>query len=301
MLNELLSSLDPQPGDVVADCTLGYGGHAHEFLLRIGSKGRFVGIDVDADQLERTRDRLGSGDPLPRLSFHRSHFAGLGKIMSAEDLAGFDIIYADLGVSSMQIDDPSRGFSYKHDGPLDMRMDDRQLRTAADILARFSSEELYAAFTQLADEPDAKRIAEAVVRRCMARPITRTGQLVDLIFEVKSISRRQWRERPAEQRGQLHPAARTFQALRMLVNDEATGLAQFLRVAPHCLRPRGRMGIISFHSGEDRLVESAFRDGIDAGLYSRASATPESPTPGEIASNPRSRSALFRWALKADH
>lgn len=312
LLSELLQALDPAPGDVVVDCTLGFGGHAREFAGRISPGGHFIGLDLDAAELEKTRARLEGlrtgGDIAKteaqpsevRLSFHRCHFAGLGKVLKAEDVAGFDIVYADLGVSSMQIDDPARGFSYKHDGPLDMRMDSRLPRTAADVIARIPIAEFRDALETLADEPDAARIAEIVERRRAAQAFTRTSQLVDAVFEAKKITRRAWRERPVEQRGRLHPAARTFQALRMIVNDEVSGLAQFLRVVPHCLRPGGRLGIISFHSGEDQMVEEALAAGLDDGTFGKISDSAIEPTPAEIAANPRSRSALLRWAIKAD-
>lgn len=312
LVEEVLAALRPQSGNVVADCTIGYGGHALEFIRRIGPTGRLVGLDVDAVQIERTAARLavraGPADrPEPaataavqaHVSLHRSHFAGLGKVLRREGLDGFDIIFADLGVSSMQIDDPNRGFSYKYDGPLDMRMDDRLPRTAADLLAQLSVEELTACLFELADEPHAERIAECIVRRRAVKPVARTGQLVNLVFEAKGLSRREWRDRPTDQRGQLHPAARTFQALRMLINDEMAGLAQFLRIASHCLLPGGRIGVVSFHSGEDRLVDNAFRDGMQAGVYAATVETPIRPTLNEVAANPRSRSAIFRWAVKA--
>ncbi len=228
LVEEVLGALRPQPGDIVADCTIGYGGHALEFIQRIGPTGRLIGLDVDAAQIERTTARLSAlADGQASVSLHRSHFAGLGKVLAREGLDGFDVVLADLGVSSMQMDDPTRGFSYKYDG----------------------------------------------------------------------LSRRDWRDRPADQRTQLHPAARTFQALRILVNDEKAALAQFLRIAPHCLRPGGRIGVISFHSGEDVLVENAFRDGLQTGLYAAIIEQPTQPTAQEITANPRGRSALFRWAI----
>ncbi len=312
LVEEVLAALRPQPGDLVADCTIGHGGHALEFIQRIGPTGRLIGLDVDAVQLERTAARLAAPVPPPDTPsaaatpavhapfiLHRSHFAGLGKVMGLEGLDGFDIIFADLGVSSMQIDDPRRGFSYKYDGPLDMRMDDRLPHTAADLLARLPADELSAWLVELADEPHAERIAKCIVRARVLKPLARTRQLVDLVFEAKGISRREWRKRPAEQR-RLHPAARTFQALRMLVNDELAGLTQLLRIAPYCLRPGGRIGIISFHSGEDRQVETAFHSDSQAGTYADMVGTPIRPTSSEIAANPRSRSAVFRWAVKAD-
>jgi len=290
----------------VADCTIGYGGHALEFVQRIRPTGRLIGLDVDSAQIERTAarlaalprpvDRLESAVDRAQVSLHRSHFAGLGKFLSREGLDGYDIIFADLGVSSMQIDDPSRGFSYKYDGPLDMRMDVRLPRTAADLLAQLPVAELSACLNDLADEPNAERIARCIVRHRTVKPVARTQQLVNMVFETKGLSRRDWRNRPADQRGQLHPAARTFQALRVLVNDEMAGLAQFLRVVPHCLRPGGRIGIISFHSGEDRQVQHAFRDGLESGAYATIVESPIRPSSREIAANPRSRSAIFRWA-----
>ncbi len=313
LVEEVLAALHPQLGDVVADCTVGYGGHALVFIRRIGPTGRLIGLDVDAAQVARTAARLATLPPngddpgvvaqgagLAPVSLHRSHFAGLGKVLSREGLDGFDIIFADLGVSSMQIDDPSRGFSYKHDGPLDMRMDDRLPRTAADLLAQLSVDELSAALADLADEPHAVRIARCIVRRRAVKPVARTRELVNVVFEAKGLTHREWRGRPTDQRNQLHPAARTFQALRMLVNDETAGLAQLLRVAAHCLRLGGRIGIISFHSGEDRLVRDAFHDGLAAGTYSTIAEAPIRPTSTEITANPRSRSALFRWAVLAN-
>jgi len=309
LVEEVLAALRPQPGDIVADCTIGFGGHALEFVQRISPTGRLIGLDVDSAQIERTAARLAaltlpadrpeSAAGYMQVGLHRSHFAGLGKFLSREGLDGYDIIFADLGVSSMQIDDPSRGFSYKYDGPLDMRMDDRLPRTAADLLAQLPVDELSACLNELADEPHADRIARCIVRHRAVKPVVRTQQLVNLVFEANGISRRDWRTRPVDQRGRLHPAARTFQALRMLVNDEMAGLAQFLRVAPHCLRPGGRIGIISFHSGEDRQVQHAFRDGLEIGAYAIIVETPIRPTSKEIAANPRSRSAIFRWAVKA--
>jgi len=301
LVDEVLAALRPQPGDVVADCTIGHGGHAREFISRIAPAGRLIGLDVDAVQLERTRAALaadGAADAV-RVALHRSHFAGLGKVLTREGVDGCDLILADLGVSSMQIDDPARGFGYKHDGPLDMRMDDRLARTAADWLACLSEDELTACLSEWADEPNAARIAAGIVRRRAARPLTATRDLVDVVFEAVGLTRRAWRNRGSEQRGALHPAARTFQALRMLVNDELSGLEQFLRVVPYCLREGGRVGIISFHSGEDRRVERSFADGLESGTYAAAAETPIRPSPAEVVANPRSRSALLRWAKRA--
>jgi len=328
LVAEVMDVLRPAPGETVIDCTVGYGGHALEFLNRIGPTGRLLGFDVDAGNLERTRKRLeaamaekgaapisGSSEmgavPFsagpPRVILRRGNFAGIDRAMAAEHMDAANIIFADLGVSSMQVDDPARGFSYKFDGPLDMRMDSRIPRTAADLLRDLPPEKLAAALADLGDEPDAALIAARIADERRRRPVARTLDLVRIIFEVKHFSRRRWRE---QQRGtagpgdshdasDLHPAARTFQALRILVNDELGALRQLLRVAPACLAPGGRIGIISFHSGEDRLVKLAFRDGMRAGTYAAISDEVIRPTAKEVHDNPRSASAKFRWAVKA--
>lgn len=358
MVDEVLAALDPRSGDVAADCTLGYGGHAMRIMERIGPGGTLVGLDFDGEELERTQrrcelfaaqwnasrrpdgsyasvpgaddtavapDRTGSdatqtpaapdevdaapapideardqpGAPLQpavRIVCHRSHYAGLGNVMRDAGVAGFDAILADLGVSSMQIDDPARGFGYKFDGPLDMRMDRRHARGAADVLRDLSEGELSAALFELADEPDHEAIARHVVRARARSPILRTSQLVRVVLEAKGVTERELRARRAEQPGALHPAARTFQALRILVNDELSGLRQFLRVAPYCLRPGGRLAIISFHSGEDDLVRDAFSAGLDGGLFESICGDALRPSAKERFDNPRSASARLRWA-----
>ncbi len=296
LLAEIMEALAPAEGECVADGTLGYGGHATEFLRRIGPTGRLFGFDVDAVQLERTRQRLAAS--FSNFTVHRSNFAGLAKPLAAAGLDGYDIILADLGVSSMQVDDPARGFSYKYDGPLDMRMDDRLPRTAADWLASMSAAELARALWELADEKDNERIARAIVQQRARRALRRTFDLVEIIFEAKGMTRRAWRERAKEDQHALHPAAKTFQALRILVNDELGSLKNLLRIAPCCLRPGGRMGIISFHSGEDRLVERAFREGLEQGTYAAVSEDAIRPSRTERFDNPRSSSAKFRWARR---
>jgi len=297
LMEEVLTCLKPAPGEIVADCTVGYGGHAAELINRIGPDGRLIAFDVDSAELERTRQRLDMENA--RVSFYRSNFAGIANALNKEKIDGYDIIFADLGVSSMQIDNPDRGMSYKHEGPLDMRMDDRLKQTGADLLSSLSEEQLSEAFMEMADEPDHQEIARRIVTQRAAQPITMTSQLVQLIFSAKGLTLKTWRQQQRSSKsGSLHPAARTFQALRMLVNDELGSLKELLRVAPYCLRPGGRIGIISFHSGEDRLVKQSFRDGVHNGIYQSAAEDVITPQISEIASNPRSASAKFRWALK---
>jgi 16S rRNA (cytosine1402-N4)-methyltransferase len=294
LVEEVLQTLDPRPGEIVVDGTLGYGGHALRFAERIGPTGRLIGLDVDEPELERTRERLAeTGTPF---SLYRSHFSGLGKALAAEGLTACDVIFADLGASSMQFDDPERGFSYKYDGPLDMRMDQRLKQTAAHILATMPEDQLALAFLELGDEPDHAPIAAKIAAR-RERPLTRTSELVRLIFRAKKISIEDWKAEAGRLR-RRHPAARVFQALRILVNDEMTQLEQLLRVAPYCLNPGGRIGILTFHSGEDGRVIAAFRDGIEQGLYEAWSETGVRPGPEERRGNPRSSSATLRWARR---
>ena len=298
LVAEVMAALRPAPGETVADCTVGYGGHALEFLRRIGPTGTLLGFDLDAAELERTRVRLTAAVG-PHVILRRGNFAGIDRALAEEGLGAADIIFADLGVSSMQVDDPARGFSYKFDGPLDMRMDSRIPRTAADLLRILPEAKIAAALSDFADEPDAESIARRIVEERGRRPVTRTLELADLIFAVKGLSRRKWREEVAATGDDLHPAARTFQALRILVNDELAALRQLLRVAPACLKAGGRIGIVSFHSGEDRLVKHAFREGLDVGAYSAIAEDVIRPGPEERCANPRSSSAKFRWAVRA--
>jgi 16S rRNA (cytosine1402-N4)-methyltransferase len=287
-----MECLRPQPGEVVVDCTLGYGGHAAEFLQRIGPAGRLIGLDVDGAELERTRVRLEAQNF--RLSARRMNFAQVAQALKSERLDACDVIFADLGVSSMQLDESARGFSYKHDGPLDMRMDDRLRRTAADLLATVASEELAAALRELSDEPDAEQIAERIASERRKRRIARTLELVELVLAAKGMSPKNPR-RDAE----LHPAARTFQALRILVNDEIANLNRLLLSAPYCLKPGGRLGVLTFHSVEDRLVKHAFRDGLRGRVFEAVSEEPIRPCAEEIRNNPRSSPAKLRWARRS--
>jgi 16S rRNA (cytosine1402-N4)-methyltransferase len=292
LLREVMECLRPQPGEVVVDCTLGYGGHAAEFLQRIGPAGRLIGLDVDGAELERTRVRLEAQNF--RLSARRMNFAQVAQALKSERLDACDVIFADLGVSSMQLDESARGFSYKHDGPLDMRMDDRLRRTAADLLATVASEELAAALRELSDEPDAEQIAERIASERRKRRIARTLELVELVLAAKGMSPKNPR-RDAE----LHPAARTFQALRILVNDEIANLNRLLLSAPYCLKPGGRLGVLTFHSVEDRLVKHAFRDGLRGRVFEAVSEEPIRPCAEEIRNNPRSSPAKLRWARRS--
>jgi 16S rRNA (cytosine1402-N4)-methyltransferase len=282
LMAEVLAALKPKKGQVVVDCTVGLGGHSAELLER---GVRVIGLDLDPANLKEAQDRfeVQGGD----FSLHHSNFAGLPTVLGELGLDGVDGILADLGVSSPHIDDARRGFSYRRPGPLDMRMDPGRGKTAAELLDRMSEEELAQSIFELGDEEDAAKIAALIVRK---RPIRTTQQLMELVCEARDFTV----QRAAG--AKLHPAARTFQALRMLVNRELPNLERLLAVVPQCLKPGGTAAIISFHSGEDRLVKQAFRDGLRAGTYAKISEDAITATEDEKLANSRSRSAKLRWA-----
>jgi 16S rRNA (cytosine1402-N4)-methyltransferase len=298
LLDEVLSALAPPAGGVIVDCTVGWAGHARELLRRIGPTGRLIAIDLDADNLPRARERLEEVGG--RFSLHHTNFAGVAAVLAAEGIEAVDGVLADLGMSSMQVDDAERGFSYSRDGPLDMRMDRARGRPASALLATIGEAELARALRELGDEPAAEKMAAAIVAARERTPLTRTGELARVLLEASQGGRKEpWRLRPAPGKWELHPAARTFQALRILVNRELANLEELLRVLPGLLRPGGKAALISFHSGEDRLVKSAFRDGARSGTYQEISAEPVRAGPVERAVNPRARSAKLRWARRA--
>jgi 16S rRNA (cytosine1402-N4)-methyltransferase len=300
MLEEVLAVLRPQPGETAVDCTVGWAGHAGHLLRLVGCEGQLIGIDFDKENLPRARERLQAVGSW--FALHQGNFAGLPAILAAEGVSSVDAVVADLGMSSMQVDDAERGFSYRRDGPLDMRMDRSRGKTAAQLLATISQKELGDALREWGDEPHAQTIAAAIVAARQRQPLERTAQLAGIILDATREDREgaEWRLHPGPKRWNLHPAARTFQVLRILVNRELANLEQLLRVLPDCLKPGGRAAIISFHSGEDRLVKSAFRAGLAAGTYARTSPEPLRATEEEKAANPRARSAKLRWAERAE-
>lgn len=295
---EVLDSLGPQPGHIFVDCTLGLGGHAGQLLVRLSPGGMLVGCDFDPHHVELARAALEQASrtaPSPPAQFDlkQSNFAALPAMLRELGIERVDGILADLGVASPQIDDPARGFSYRQPGPLDMRMDPTRGQSASTLVNRLSERELREAFLELGDETDAPKIAQLIVERRRAEPIVTTAALTAIICEARDFTLR----RAAG--AKLHPAARTFQALRMLVNREIGNLERLLAVAPDLLKPGGRIAIISFHSGEDRRVKQAFRDGERAGIYAQVSGEPVIAADEEVRSNPRSRSAKLRWALRS--
>jgi 16S rRNA (cytosine1402-N4)-methyltransferase len=294
-VEEVLKVLDPQPGQVVVDCTLGWAGHAVELLRRVGPTGLLIGLDLDKENLPGAKERLQTlGYPC---HIHHANFAGLERILASHGLGGVHMVLADLGMSSMQVDDAERGFSYARDGALDMRMDRTRGRSAAQMLAEMPEEDLRRTLLELGDEPAAATIAKAIVTARQAAPIERTSRLVEII--QGAVGQREWRLHPRPGKWQSHPAMRTFQALRLLVNRELGNLGNLLRVLPHCLLPGGRAALISFHSGEDRLVKGALRAGLVTKVYESITKDAIRPIFAERRANPRSRSAKLRCARRA--
>jgi 16S rRNA (cytosine1402-N4)-methyltransferase len=290
-----MEALHPGPGDIAVDCTVGWAGHSSELLKRVSPGGKLIGCDLDPENLPRARERLEAVGG--EFHLHHSNFAGLAVIVAGIAPNGADLLLADLGMSSMQVDDAGRGFSYSREGPLDMRMDRSRGRTAAEILARISVEELAQALADFGDEPEPLRVARAIVAAREATPLATTTDLAKLLQAVNN--QEDWKLHPTPGKWNLHPAARTFQALRILVNRELASLEHLLRILPTLLAPGGRAGIISFHSGEDRLVKGAFQEGLRSGLYCEGCKEPVRPGRAEAFDNPRSRSAKFRWVVKA--
>ena len=291
LLGQAMAALDPRPGQTIADCTLGLGGHSVELLRRIQPNGRLIAIDFDTASIECARpalDQVGG-----EFLIHHGNFAALDRILAAEGIEAVDAILADLGVASPQLDDPSRGFSYRKPGPLDMRMDRSRGQPASVLLGRLSERAIADALLELGDETDAPKIARLIVQRRQQSPIVTTLDLTRIVCEARDFTL----QRAAG--AKLHPAARTFQALRMLVNREPGNLQRLLAVAPAMLRPGGRIAVISFHSGEDRLVKQSFREGLRGGIYSEITDDPVVATAEEQTINPRSRSAKLRRAVRA--
>lgn len=298
MVAEILDVLAPQPGDLVADCTLGYGGHAIELLKRISPGGRLLGLDADPIELPKTEARLRALGFGPEVfTSHRSNFAGLPQVLGTHFAAlvggkrkrvtfGADVVLADLGVSSMQLDNPERGFSVKLAGPLDMRMNPGRGEPASAFLQRLKPDELAALLTDNADEPRAVELSNALA----GQSFDTTTQLAHAIRDAM----------PRLNKDELDlTVRRVFQALRIAVNDELGALDNFLRVLPNCLKPGGRVAILTFHSGEDRRVKKSFEAGLRAGTYSEISREVVRPGHEERNSNPRSAPAKLRWARRA--
>lgn len=295
MVREILEVLAPKAGELAVDCTLGYGGHAKELAPALRPDGTLYGLDVDPIELPKTEQRLGNAGLGPDLFQARLiNFAGLPKLLRMESLEGVDLVLADLGVSSMQIDNPDRGFTFKSDGPLDLRLNPNRGQPASALLARIDATQLAGLLANNADEPQAQRIAETLVAAQANEPITRTRQLATTIRVACGIYSK------AETNVETETTIRrVFQALRIEVNDEFGALDALLRTLPHCLNAGGRVAIMTFHSGEDRRVKKAFQAGLNSGMYASIATKVIRASGQEVASNPRASSAKLRWAIRS--
>lgn len=287
LVTESLDALSIAPGMIGVDATLGYGGHAIKILERLSPDGKLIGLDVDPLVLPKTESRIrGCGYGEAQFQAHRSNYAGIARAMTEHQLNAVDFVFADLGCSSMQFDDPSRGFSFKTDGPLDMRMNPNRGLSAAEWLAKVSIEKLTTILVQNSDEPRAESIAAALA-----------GAKIDNTLALAQAVRDSIRVNDEEERELT--VRRVFQAIRIAVNEEFPALDAFLRAVPTCLKSGGRVAILTFHSGEDRRVKQAFKTGIQDGFYSEICETPITAGPEERRMNPRSTSAKLRWAIRA--
>lgn len=287
LVDECLDALALTPGAAGVDATVGYGGHALKILEKIAPGGKLIGLDVDPLELPKTEERIrAAGFGGEGFEAVRSNYAGIAKVLASRGIGGVDFVFADLGCSSMQLDDPSRGFSFKSTGPLDMRMNPSRGLPAAEWLEKTNAAKLAAVLHNNADEPRAESLAEALA----GRRFPHTQSLVQAIRESVRIS--------GEDEMDL-TVRRVFQALRIAVNEEFVALDAFLRVLPECLKSGGRAVILSFHSGEDRRVKQAMREGIRTGDYSEMSEGVIMAGPEERRMNPRSSSAKLRWVTRA--
>jgi 16S rRNA (cytosine1402-N4)-methyltransferase len=287
LLKEAIEFLAVRRGGTYIDATVGLGGHSYEIARRLGAPGHLIGLDKDSAALQKADLRLRTSDlsksDWPRVELRHSSFADLA---SDEGLAAADGLLADLGVSSLQFGDAARGFSFQAEGPLDMRMNPQSELTAYQVVNQFGERELADLIYEFGEERRSRRIARAIVR---SRPISTTAHLAAVISAAA---------RPMKPE-RIHPATRTFQALRIFVNRELDDLRALLDAIPQVLKPGGRVVIISFHSLEDRIVKDALRDGVKQGHYRLLTKKPVTAGEEEIASNPRARSAKLRAAERA--
>ncbi len=293
MVNEILEFLDIQPGQTGLDATLGYGGHTRRMLEKLQGQGHMYATDVDPIESEKTKARLealGYGPEI--LTIRRINFSDLDQVAPGVQ---FDFILADLGVSSMQIDNPERGFTFKHDGPLDLRLDPTSGVPAAQRLRELDREEMAAMLVENSDEPYADQIAKTIMAIFKkGGRIETTRQLADAVEQALSFLPQKERKEAVKKSCQ-----RTFQALRIDVNSEFEVLYSFLEKLPSVLKPGGKVAVLTFHSGEDRLVKKSFRQLQREGVYSDAAKEVIRPSAEECFQNPRARSTKMRWAIKA--
>jgi 16S rRNA (cytosine1402-N4)-methyltransferase len=292
-VNEILEILKIVPGEIGLDATLGYGGHSAEMLKHLLPNGRLYAIDVDPLELPRTKERLaGLGYGPENLEIRKLNFSGIDQIVAESGPLNF--VLADLGVSSMQIDNPDRGFSFKVEGPLDLRLNPSTGKPASALLKNLSRHDLEDLLIENADEPYHEAIADAIIAKIKKGITITTTQLKETIARALEFLPEQEQKEAVKKSCQ-----RCFQALRIAVNDEFGVLDKFLEKLPDALAPGGRVAILSFHSGEDRRVKKSFQRLFREGIYSAVAPDPIRPSAEECNANPRARSAKLRWAIKA--
>ena len=289
LLDEVLDFLKVRPGGVFVDATLGLGGHSSEIAKRLGGAGKLICFDRDPEAMAKGRARLEElaaelGSEMPALEFQSAAFSAAATAIEAGTLDG---LLADFGVSSMQLDEAHRGFSFRADGPLDMRMDFRAGETAEQVVNQEDEDRLADLIYEFGEERRSRRIARAIVR---ARPIETTAELARVISAAA----------PSMKGDKIHPATRTFQALRIRVNDELGEIRTLLKSAGSLLKPGGRLVLISFHSLEDRLIKDGFKEAKGAGIFEVLTKKPVIAGDAETRRNPRSRSAKLRAAEKLE-
>ncbi len=289
LTRQVCELLDVQCGDTVLDATVGPGGHARLFAEALGPEGMLIGLDVDPVNLQLARQTLAG--VACRVALLHANFAELGPALESIGVAQVDVLLADLGVSSTQLDDPSRGFSFQRDGPLDMRMDPRLTVTAAELVNRLKERELGDLLYHNAQEPASRRIARWICEVRREGRITTTGRLAKIVADAVGVD-------PRSRKSKIHPATRTFLALRIAVNDEIRSLEALLAAAPERLKPGGRIGVIAFHSVEDKPVKMDFRRRKKEDVYRIVTKKPVVADADERRSNPRSRSAKLRVAIR---
>lgn len=287
LIESVVTFLAPRPGTVIADATCGTGGHSLALLPHLAPHGRLIAIDRDAEALAIARQRLWASGT--QVLFRQDNFRHLPEILQQLAIPYLDGLLLDLGLSSVQVDCAKRGFSFLKDGPLDMRMDPQQAMTAAALIRERSEDDLAHLLKTLGEERYARRIARRIVSERRTQPMTTTTQLARLV--ARAVPRRSARTR-------LHPATRTFQALRIAVNDELGALEALLGALPGLLAPKGRAVILAFHSLEDRLVKQAFARGHQEGIWTTLTKHVVRPSRDEIARNPRVRSVRLRAVEK---
>ncbi len=290
LTDQLVGLINPTPGSVGVDCTLGLGGHAVAMIQACGEDVKLIGLDVDPQAIEVAAQRLD--DYAQSITIVKGNFADIANVLSEMEVEAVDFIYADLGTSGLQLADAERGFSFAADGPLDMRLDPSLTTKAVDIVNGTKETALADLIFRYGDENRSRKIAEMICKARRDRRIDSTRQLAEIVCHAlgKDINR----IKP----GRIHPATKTFQALRIAVNNELGQLERLLNSVPRLLKTSGRFAVISFHSLEDRMVKQNFRVNADEGVYNVLTKKPICPEPSELIRNPRARSAKLRVAEK---